>query len=241
MHGLADQPALVVDALSVRYGGRPALRDVTFHVHPGELVALVGPNGAGKSTLLHSLMGQVAHEGDVVVHGRSARRRRATAVGFVPQRQAVDLDFPITVGQVVAAGCGRLRWPGSECRAVRRRRVARALARVGLDGLEKRPLNALSGGQAQRVFLARALAREVDVLLLDEPLTGVDTTTTHALVDLFAALADQGAALLLATHDLALVRDRFARCLTLNRSLLGDGAPRDVLAPDALPRIFTHV
>jgi ABC-type Mn2+/Zn2+ transport system ATPase subunit len=229
VHGVADEPAIQARALSARYGAHVALRDVSFALEPGQLVALVGPNGAGKSTLLRCLLGVQRCEGAIVLHGRAA---------FVPQRADVDLDFPLTVEQLVRSGRRILRRAWRHAGAADRQATARALARVGLDGLERRTLRELSGGQAQRALLARALVSDAHVLLLDEPLAGVDVSVCEALCELFAALAAGGTTLLLATHDLELVRRRFERCLALNRTLVADGAPADALAPHGLERLF---
>lgn len=240
MHGLDDEPALQARRLTVRYGPVLAVDDVSLAVDPGELVALVGPNGAGKSSLLGALLGLVAHEGDVVLHGRPRSRRRRTDVAFVPQRQAIDLDFPISVEQVVSAGRRPFRRLGRRLGADDRRAIARALSQVGLDGLERRPIGELSGGQVQRAFLARAIAQEADVLLLDEPLTGVDEPTARSLLELFTVLSEAGAALVVSTHDLALVRDCFARAVALNQHVVGDGDPSRVLDAAGLERMFVH-
>lgn len=224
--------ALEVHGLGVRYGAVQALRDVDVAVARGELVALVGPNGAGKTSLLRAVLGLVPHTGRVAVRARRA--------ALVPQRHDVDLGFPITVDQVVLAGRRPFRrlWarPGTDDR----RAARRALARVGLDGFERRALGELSGGQLQRAFLARALAQEAEVLLLDEPLAGVDTGTAGALVDLFERLARDGTALLASTHDLALARRRFERCVALHGRVVGDGHPDEVLSPAGLERLFVH-
>jgi ABC-type Mn2+/Zn2+ transport system ATPase subunit len=231
--GLNDEPALSLDGVTVRYGRTVAVEGASLVVEQGELVALVGPNGAGKSTLFRAALGLVPYEGRIVVH--QTRRR---GIAFVPQRLDVDLDFPITVGQVVATG--RRAVVGGLLRAAARQgpAVARCLSRVGLDGMERRPLGSLSGGQVQRVLIARALAQEPSVLLLDEPLAGVDPMVTGSLVDLFVRLADEGAAIVVSTHDLALVRERFARCVAINRTIVGDGDPAAVLAPAGLERFF---
>lgn len=235
MHGKLDQPVLNARGLGVRYGTVAALAHVSLRVESGELVALVGPNGAGKSSLLRAVLGLVAHDGEVCLH---TDRRGRRGVAFVPQRATVDLGFPITVFQMVADGRRaflRLGWP---LRAADRQAIARALSTVGLDGLEGRALNELSGGQLQRAFIARALAQEARLLLLDEPLTGVDQPTTAALMDLLAALAEAGTAIVVSSHDLALVRERFVRCLVLNQQLVGDGPPADVLSPEHLELLF---
>jgi len=237
VHGALDEPALALRDVAVSYGDVEAVAPVTLDVEPGELVALVGPNGAGKTSLLRAVLGLVPHAGEVVIHGRTCDRRgHRLAAAYVPQRLDLDLEFPITVEQVV--GCARRpfraapwRGPGARRRvAVRdRQAIARALSRVGADGLERRSIGSLSGGQLQRVLLARALAQEADVLLLDEPLTGVDEPTSGALVDLLAALAADGVALLVTTHDLALVRARFGRCIALSGRVVADGSPSEVL------------
>lgn len=238
MHGELDQAALEVRDLSVRYGQTVALSDVSMHLDPGEVVALVGPNGAGKSSLLRAVMGLVAHDGQVTIHTRGAG---TTAVAFVPQRADVDLQFPITVRQVVADGRRPFLAPWRRQGNVDRAAISGALAIVGLDGFERRPLCKLSGGQVQRTFIARALAQEADLLLLDEPLSGVDVPTSDGLIDLLHQLADDGRAILLSTHDLPQVRHRFARCLVLNGRLLADGPPHNVLRAEQLEELFlTH-
>ncbi len=237
MHGALDEPALALRDVAVRYGEVEALAPVSLEVEPGELVALVGPNGAGKTSLLRAVLGLVPHRGEVVIHGRSCDRRgHRLAAAYVPQRLDLDLGFPITVEQVVACARRPFRPTWRRPPAVRRRAavrdrqaVSRALSRVGADGLERRSIGALSGGQLQRVLLARALAQEADVLLLDEPLTGVDEPTSAALVDLLETLAADGVALLVSTHDLALVRARFGRCVALSGRVVADGPPPEVL------------
>ena len=231
MHGELDAPALDIRDLSVRYDGHAAVQQVTTHVHPGEVVALVGPNGAGKSSLLRAVMGLVPRDGRVLLH---ARRPGSAGVAFVPQRADVDLQFPVTVEQIVADGRRPFRSTWRRLRDEDRAAVQRALSTVGLDGLERRTLGELSGGQAQRAFIGRALAQDADLLLLDEPLNGIDAPTADALVDLMHALAGTGRAIVATTHDLALVHRRFARCLLLNRRLLADGAPREVLDGERL-------
>lgn len=234
MHdGVGDEAALALKAVTVRYGRTVAVEGATLAVDQGELVALVGPNGAGKSTLFRAALGLVRYEGEIVVH--QTRRR---GVAFVPQRLEVDLDFPITAGQVVATGRRAVSGRIARASGDDRRAVARCLTRVGLDCLERRPLGSLSGGQVQRVLIARALAQEPSVMLLDEPLAGVDAAVTGSLVDLFMRLSEDGAAIVVSTHDLALVRARFARCIAINRTIVGDGRPGDVLAPAGLERFF---
>jgi len=228
VHGRVG-PALWVCGLSAAYGRLGVLEGVSFELASGELVALVGPNGAGKSTLLRCVLGLHPHDGRVALHGR-----REVAAAYVPQRSDVDLEFPITVNQVVAAGRRPFRRLARRPRATDRQAVAGALALVELDGLGGRRIGELSGGQQQRAFIARALAQEPDVLLLDEPLAGIDGATSAELLELLDRLAADGAAVLVTTHDLQLVRRRFERCLLLKRTLLADGPPAEVLRGPAL-------
>jgi ABC-type Mn2+/Zn2+ transport system ATPase subunit len=231
--------ALEVRELTVRYGAVPVVTDVSFALPAGQVAALVGPNGAGKSTLYRALVGLVPHDGEVVMHGepcdRGGRRGRAA---YIPQRSDVDLDFPITVGEVVLAGRRRFLRARRLARPADRAAVGEALERVGLPGMQRRPIGALSGGELQRVYLARALAQEADILLLDEALSGVDRPGTRDLLGLFDRLAGEGATILVATHDLALARRRFARCLALNRRLVADGPPLTVLDGGRLEAVF---
>lgn len=234
-----NDEALGAGALGVRYGSSTALRDVTFSVGWGELVAVIGPNGAGKSSLFRAVCGLVNHDGDVRLCGEHCHHRLGRgAAGFIPQRADIDPDFPITLGELVMSGRRRFRpaWrrPGRADREI----VSDAIERVGLAGREKSPIGTLSGGQLQRGLLARALAQEASLLLLDEALSGVDAPTTADLFDLFRALTDGGATILVATHDLALARHRFDRCLAINGTLVADGPPASALHGAALEATF---
>ncbi|MGD9695675.1 MAG: metal ABC transporter ATP-binding protein [Thermoleophilia bacterium] len=210
-----------------------AVEGASLELRAGEMAALVGPNGAGKSSLFHAALGMVPHEGRVTSR---ARRRR---VAFVPQRLDVDRDFPITVAQLVSTGRRAVSGYRVRPRRPDRSAVEGHIAAAGLAGLGRRPIGALSGGQLQRALLARALAQEPDLLLLDEPLSGVDEEVAATVMELLADRAAAGAAVLLATHDLGLVRRRFTRCLAINRVVVGDGDPRAVLAPAGLERLFS--
>lgn len=230
---------LEVHQLGVRYGDRHALHDVSFRVGRGELIAVIGPNGAGKSTLFKAICGLVNHEGVVEVNGVHCHDHTDRMdLAYIPQRNDSDLNFPITVGELVLAGRRRFhRWyqrPGRTDLD----RAHEALQRVRLEGTADRALTELSGGQLQRAYVARALAQEASVVLLDEALSGVDQPTTQELIDVFASLADDGTTVLVATHDLALARRRFGRCLAVNGTLRADGAPAEVLSIDVLEATF---
>lgn len=233
MHGKLNYPSVSAQGLGVSLGGREVLEGISFSLRPGEQVAVVGPNGAGKTTLLRALMGLVPRQGEVVLHGRGPR-----PAAFVAQRSDLDLDFPATVFQLVSCGRrsrSRMRfWR----RQADRQATERALARVGLDGLHDRGLRELSGGQLQRAFLARALVQDADVLLLDEPFTGVDTETVESICELLDSLASEKRTILTVSHDLPLVRSHFKRCLTMNRTLISDGHPEQVLTSDGLERLI---
>lgn len=228
--------ALELTHISANYGkGQPVLSDVSFSVQPGERVAVVGPNGAGKSTLFKVIVGLLPHlTGDVQVHGHSHHAGDCPAIGYVPQREAVDWKFPLSVHDVVLMGTlravGWLRRPGKAARAA----AAQALEQVGLAHLAQRPIADLSGGQQQRVFIARALAQHANVLLLDEPFSGVDVEAQEQILDLLEGLRAQQVTVLLSTHDLQLATTRFDRLLLLNHQLMADGPAREVLTPERL-------
>lgn len=224
--------------LAVSYGEVQAVSYSSFSVSAGELVAVVGPNGAGKSTLFKALAGFVDHDGDVVVHGQHCHHLERKAIAYIPQQSDLDVRFPISVGEVVMAGRRRFHRGRMRATAQDHAYVASCLAQVDLAGSEEKSLATLSGGQVQRVLLARALAQEADVLLLDEALSGVDTRHTDELISLFSALCSNGTSVLVSTHDLGLVRSRFQRCLTVNGKVLGDGSPSQELSTDKIDRLF---
>lgn len=235
-----DGVVLELQTLGVTLGERQVLHDVSFSVRRGELIAVVGPNGAGKSTLMRAICGLVNHDGVVEVNGVHCHDRTDRMdLAYIPQRNDSDLAFPLTVGELVCAGRRRFRrwWqrPTADDRTV----VAESLARVLLPGTVDRSLTELSGGQLQRAYLARALAQRASVVLLDEALSGVDEPTTEELFDVFTTLVDNGTTLVVATHDLGLVRRRFPRCLAVNGTLLVDGPPADVLSPAAVDDLFS--
>jgi manganese/iron transport system ATP-binding protein len=229
-----ELPAVELTGVGVAYGPAPALENIDGTIAAGEAVALIGPNGAGKSTLIKAILGLVPlASGRITVLGeRPARARRRVA--YVPQADTLDPQFPISVGQVVMMGryrrIGWLRRPSPADRHA----VRDALERVGLAALARRRFGTLSGGQRQRVLLARAIAAEPRVLLLDEPFNGVDAVSEQALLDAIAALKTAGAAVLLATHDLALAHLACEEVCLLNRRQYGFGPTAATLTPDRL-------
>jgi ABC-type Mn2+/Zn2+ transport system ATPase subunit len=235
-----ETASLAVTALSAGYGKGPAaLEGIEFSIAPGERVAVVGPNGAGKSTLFKVIVGLMPHRtGDVLVHGHSHHAGDCPSIGYVPQSEAVDWRFPLTVADIVMMGrirqIGWLRRPSRHDTAA----VERALAEVGLSALVGRPIAQLSGGQQQLVFIARALAQQADVLLLDEPFSGVDVEGQSTIFELLNGLKRRGITVLISTHDLQSATTRFDRLLLLNRRLLADGPARATLTPERLSAAY---
>ncbi len=222
-----EQPALHIRQLTVRYQQNDALIDLTATINPGEQIAIVGPNGAGKSTLLKVIAGlQAPVAGAIRFFG--AERAAPNAIAYVPQRLQVDWRFPVSVSDVVLMGrvgqIGLFRWPSRHDRLL----VQCALERVGLAAFANRQISQLSGGQQQRVFLARALAQEARLLLMDEPLTGLDIPSQDEIFRALAALRSEGVTILTALHDLQQAARYFDRVMLLNRRLIAFGKPETV-------------
>ena len=215
--------------MSIHFGDRSALENVDVRLGPAETVSLLGPNGAGKSTLLKALAGMLPPtHGIVRLDGRPVRRP-SPAVAYVPQRTGVDWSFPIDVLDVALMGRRLRRSRLAPLGARDRSDALDALERVGMRHLAHVQIGQLSGGQQQRVFLARALVQEGDVYLLDEPFAGVDVPTQELLVNLFGRLRDTGKTIVYATHDLAQAAASSDRVLLLNRRVVADGPPGQVL------------
>jgi ABC-type Mn2+/Zn2+ transport system ATPase subunit len=220
------------------YQKRPILHDVTLSIAAGDFVGVIGPNGCGKSTLLKVMLGLVkpvrgeVHIGDMTPE--KARKR----VGYLPQLTQIDFNFPATVWDVVLMGrygrLGMARMPQADDRKA----ALAAIEQVGLNAQAKLPIGQLSGGQRQRAFIARALAQEPDLLILDEPITGVDVTTQHALSHLLEELNHQGITIISTTHDLNCVASSFNRVVCLNNRLVANGSPEAVLNQSILNETF---
>jgi ABC-type Mn2+/Zn2+ transport system ATPase subunit len=227
-----------LSGVTAGYDARPALEAVDLAVQPGTLLAIVGPNGAGKSTLLKLMAGLLAPwSGRVEVLGAPAGRQ-ARRIAYVPQAELVDWGFPVTVSDVVMMGrypaLGPLRRPGSRDRAA----VAGALELVGMTAHVRTQIGRLSGGQRRRVFLARAIAADPDVYLLDEPVTGIDATTQEDLMDILEGEARRGRTVIATTHDLACAAQRFQRVAAVNRRIVAHGPSSLVLDPAVLAETY---
>lgn len=223
--------AIETRGLSVSYGRVRALHDVSVALPARQLVAVVGPNGSGKSSLLKAVVGAVRpSRGEISVLGRQRSEARRL-VAYVPQRGDVERDFPITVREVVQLGRHAERGWFRRLTAHDHDLVARALELAGMTRLASRPIDALSGGQLQRTFVARAIAQDRPLLLLDEPFAGIDAATEESLLDLLSSLRDDGRSIVVVHHDLEDVRGRFDYCALFDGRLLDAGTPADVLEP----------
>jgi len=241
MQSPAQTYGITVDALSVTYSNaRLALFNASCTVQPSTITGLVGPNGGGKSTLFKAIMGFLQpQQGRIHIGGYSvsvAQKRQLMA--YVPQAEEVDWNFPVSVYDVVMMGrygyMNLLRMPSARDR----RRVMESLERVGLSNLRNRQIGELSGGQKKRAFLARALAQEGKVILLDEPFTGVDVKTEKQIIDLLLQLRQEGHTILVSTHDLASISTFCDRIILLNRTILAEGPTEDTFTEENLAMTF---
>ncbi len=239
----ASDAAIAVDGVCAGYFGRDVLDEVSFTVNRGEFIGVIGPNGSGKSTLLKVIAGLLPVQcGSVLVFGQRPSPEVRHLIGYVPQSESVNWSFPVTVRDVVLMGTyGRLglfRRPSDADRAA----ADAAIAQVGMQDYTSAQIGQLSGGQQQRVFVARALVARPKLMLLDEPIAGVDATTQHAIFTLLEQLKEQGTTIVATTHDLSCVAEWFDRVLALNHSVVAYGKPQEVLTSETLSATFgSHV
>lgn len=230
--------AIEVHDLTVAYRKKPVLWGVDFTLPAGQLIGLIGPNGAGKSTLLKAMLNLVpAASGWVKVFGQpyATQRRR---IGYVPQRESVDWDFPTDALDVVMMGrygrLGLFRRPGRADREI----AMACLQKVGMADYAHRQISQLSGGQQQRVFLARALAQDADIYLMDEPFAGVDATTERSIVSLLTQLKSEGKTVLVVHHDLQTVSEYFDWVVLLNMRLIASGPTEETFTEENLRKTY---
>jgi zinc/manganese transport system ATP-binding protein/zinc transport system ATP-binding protein len=224
--------------LSAGYVGMPVVERINLTITKGDFVGIVGPSGSGKTTLLRAMLGAVnVYEGGITIAGRPAGHREAR-VGYVPQLETVDWHFPVTVEEVVmmglAARSGLLPWSSRE----HRERARGVMARIGIDALRKRHIRELSGGQQQRVFLARALVSQPNLLLLDEPTSGVDIKTRDDVLHLLDELNHSGLTIVLTTHELNAVAAHLPWVVCVNGGVIAEGAPEQIFTTDILRRTY---
>jgi len=235
---MTNVPAVEVHDLTVSYDKKPVLWNIDVAFPEGQIIGIIGPNGAGKSTLIKAIMGLIpAESGWVKIYGEPLARQRRL-VGYVPQRESVDWDFPVTVRDVVLMGTyGRLglfRRPGKAEREL----AGKCLAQVGMSAYADRQISNLSGGQRQRVFLARALAQDSRVYLMDEPFVGVDAATESAIIELLRNLKEQRRTLLVVHHDLQTAPDYFDSIVLLNMRLVAFGPTSDMFTTPLLQKTY---
>jgi ABC-type Mn2+/Zn2+ transport system ATPase subunit len=232
-----DAPLLDLEGITVRYETGTVLEQISFQVTPGNAVAVVGPNGAGKTTLFKVIAGiQDPDQGLVQVSGHEPGGH--TCISYVPQRTQVDWTFPATVADVVMMGrinqMGPFLWPQKSDWDV----VRRSLDFVNLGAYAKRQISELSGGQQQRMFIARALAQEAELMLLDEPLNGLDVPAQEKILEILNTLKGQQVAVMISMHDLRLAAEQFDQVMLLNKYLLGYGPPEDVFTRELLLKAY---
>ncbi len=230
-------PTVELEHVSVSYNSKPVLEDVSFKVEPGQQVAVVGPNGAGKSTLFKAIAGILrpsAGKIDVYGHGPGGH----ICIAYVPQRSEIDWTFPATVADVVMMGrigkIGLFRRPTSDDWDL----VHASLDRVRMRDLAEQQIGELSGGQQQRVFIARALAQEAELLLMDEPFSGLDVPSQETITEIIGGLRGNGVTVMVATHDLNLAAEQFEQVMLLNHRLVAFGTPSQVLTSRALAQAY---
>ncbi len=237
---MTDKPkfAVEVEHLTVSYNARPALLDVTVAIETDQLVGVIGPNGAGKSTFIKAVLGFVTPDlGAVRINGVPAKKAKGQ-VAYVPQRGAVDWDFPITVREVALMGrYQQIPWYSSP-RPADWDKAMEALDMVRMTEFSDRQIGELSGGQQQRVFMARALAQGSDILLLDEPFAGVDAATERAILDVLERAKKSGKTLVVVHHDLSTASEYFDKLLLIKQRLYAYGPPGLVLKEDLLSQVY---
>ena len=232
-----DSAVLALSGVRVQYEAQVALEGISFQLEAGDRVAVVGPNGAGKSTLFKAIAGILTPtQGQINVYGH--RPRKHVCIAYVPQRSQVDWTFPVNVADVVMMGrigqLGMLRRPGKKDRNI----VRACMETLHIEHLARRQIGALSGGQQQRMAIARALAQQAELMLMDEPLTGLDVNSQKDILEILGMLRGRGVTTIVALHDLDLAARHFDKVLLLNKRLLGFGKPDEVFTAKQLAAAY---
>ncbi|MEM7342796.1 MAG: metal ABC transporter ATP-binding protein [Chloroflexota bacterium] len=237
VHDLS-RPIVSLNNISMRFNNTLALKNISFELQTGERVAVIGPNGAGKSTLFNILAGVLSPtQGQVDLSGHAPDED--ICIAYVPQRSQVDWQFPVNVVDVVMMGRVRKLGLFRRPRRTDREIVEQALAVVGMTAFAKRQIGELSGGQQQRVFIARALAQEAHLMLMDEPLTGLDVKSQEDIFGILDTLRQRGVTIMVATHDLNLAAERFDRLMLLNQQIIGFGEASHIFTTELLSQAYS--
>jgi zinc transport system ATP-binding protein len=232
--------AIEINNLTVKYADHTAIEDINLKIDKGDYVAVVGPNGSGKTTLLKCLLGLIRPtSGEVITEGRPARHRKAEYFGYVPQLKTLDKSFPARAVDLVINGMRRS-WPGRISRE-EREEACHALAKVGMEDECRRPISELSGGQLQKVYLARSFIRRPQILLLDEPATGIDVVCEENINKHIEEVnSSENTTIIMVTHNWATARHHANTILLLNRRQIFYGPANDAFRKDWLRQAFVH-
>ncbi|WLR48101.1 metal ABC transporter ATP-binding protein [Halobacillus litoralis] len=230
--------ALSIKNLHVSYYGNEAVKEVSLTVNPGNLVGIIGPNGAGKSTFLKAMLNLIPRDkGEIRILGKTVKEVRKK-IAYVPQRNDIDWDFPITVLDAVLIGT----YPNLKIFKRPKKKdkewAMECLRRVGMEDFSKRQIGELSGGQQQRVFLARALAQKAELFFLDEPFVGVDASSEETIVRILKELCSQGKTVIVVHHDLSKANDYFNQLILLNKELIGFGSVQEVFQTEIIEKAY---
>jgi zinc/manganese transport system ATP-binding protein len=236
----ATVPLVELANVSSSYGDTVALQNVSLKIYPGQFTAIVGPNGGGKTTLLRTILGMAPiSSGKVLLRGQPQTRALKQRIGYVPQLETIDWNFPITVEEVIAMGFYvKNRWFGA-IGEKEKRKLYTIMERLNLADLGKRHIRELSGGQQQAVFIARALLGDPDLILLDEPASGLDIRSRDDVIHFLHEINHQGVAIVLTAHDLNWVAAHLPWAVCLNHRLIAEGRPDEVFNPEVLKAAYS--
>ncbi|RBW69232.1 metal ABC transporter ATP-binding protein [Bacillus taeanensis] len=230
--------AISIEDLHVSYFGNEAVKGISLSVEPGNLVGIIGPNGAGKSTFLKAMLNLIPRDkGEVKIYGNTIKQVRKK-IAYVPQRNAIDWDFPITVLEAVLIGTypnlGLFKRP----RKKEKEWALKCLEKVGMEEYSTRQIGELSGGQQQRVFLARALAQKAELFFLDEPFVGVDVASEETIVNILKEIRNEGKTVVVVHHDLSKANNYFDELILLNKELISYGKVDEVFKPEVMAKAY---
>jgi manganese/zinc/iron transport system ATP- binding protein len=229
---------LNIHDLSVSYGEKVALKELSLDLPESQIIGVIGPNGSGKTSFLKSILGLIKLESGTVLYRGQEVSKMLDYISYVPQRESIDWNFPASVMDVVLMGRYSKKSLFKRSTTEDRRKAIEAIEKVGLLDVKDRQIGQLSGGQQQRTLVARALSRDADLLLLDEPFAGVDASTENTLLELFKTMSSEGKSLLIVHHDLYAVKSYFDYILLLKNELIAQGPVKEVLTQETLAKAY---